>query len=193
MKNVIKYVGIVLVIAGILLVMKNLFTQDEEWNTTTKKKTTEETTEVTYYSAKIELLDEESSSYLSGSNLVLKKENGEIIEKWTTDGGVHLVNKLEKGTYVIEQESAPDGYHLNEEGVTFEIKNKDKDVVMYNTKMTEEEIEEARLQNTTSSEVAGVDNTLSEKNIWSILGGVISIGVGIGLILLQKKSSSNDV
>ena len=193
MRNVIKYVGIILVIAGILLVTKNLFTQDEEWNKTNNKKKNEEITEVAYYSAKIELLDKESNSYLNGAALVLKKENGEIIEKWTTDGGVHLVNKLEKGSYVIEQESAPEGYNLNEEGVTFEIKNKDKDVTMYNTKMTEEEIEEARQQNTTSSEVTGVDNTLSEKSIWSILGGVISIGVGIGLILLQKKSSSNDV
>ena len=37
MRNVIKYVGIILVIAGILLVTKNLFTQDEGWNENNKK------------------------------------------------------------------------------------------------------------------------------------------------------------
>lgn len=190
MRNVIKYVGIILVIAGILVVMKNLFTQDDEWNDTNKKK--EDTTEVAYYNAKIELMDKDTNSYLNGATLVLKKESGEIIEKWTTDGGVHLASKLEKGSYVVEQESAPDGYHLNEEGVSFEIKNKDKEVTMYNTKMTEEEIEEARRQNTVSSEV-GVDNTLSEKSIWAIIGGIASIGIGIGLILVQRRSSSNDV
>lgn len=188
MKNVVKYVGIVLVIAGILLVMKNLFAQDDEWSDTSKKSTSE----ITYYSAKIELLDKDTNSYLAGSTLVLKKKSGEIIEKWTTEGGVHLVNKLENGTYILEQESVSDGYHLNEEGVTFEIKGKDKKVTMYNVKMTEEEIEEARRQNTISSEV-GVDNTLSEKNIWAIIGGIASIGMGVGLILIQRRASSNDI
>lgn len=190
MKNIIKYIGIVLVIAGILLVTKNLFTQDDEWNTTDTKKN--ETTEVAYYSAKIELLDKESNAYLTGATLVLKNDVGEVVEKWTTDGGVHLVRKLKAGSYVLEQESAPEGYHLNEEGVSFKVKNKDKEVTMYNTKMTEEEIEEARQQNTTSSEV-GVDNTLSEKSILSILVGVVSIALGVGLILVQKRSSNNDV
>lgn len=190
MKNVVKYVGIILVIAGVLLVMKNLFTQDENWEQNKKEK--EETTSVVYYSAKIQLLDQESNSFLNGSNLILKNESGEVIEKWTTESGIHLVNKLKKGSYTVEQETAPEGYHLNKESVTFEIKNQDQEVTIYNTKMTEEEIEEARAQNTTSNEV-GVDNTLSEKNIWSILGGVLSIGLGIGLILLQKRSSSNDI
>lgn len=188
MRNIIKYVGIILVIAGILLVMKNLFTKDDEWNTDKKDKATE----VVYYSAKIKLLDEETESYLSGATLVLKNEAGDVIEKWTTDGGTHLVSKLEKGNYVVEQESSVDGYHVNEEGVSFEIKNKDKEVIVYNTRMTEEEIEEIRRQNTVSNEV-NVDNTLSEKGIWSIIGGIASIGIGVGLILVQRRSSSNDV
>lgn len=190
MRNGIKYVGIILVIAGILLVMKNLFTKDEEWET--KKSTKEKTTEVVYYNARIQLLDKEENSFLSGATLVLKNESGEEVEKWTTEEGVHLVNKLKKGTYTVEEEKAPEGYHLNEEKVSFEIKTSDEEVTMYNTKMTEEEQEEARRQNTTSSEV-GVDNTLSEKNIWSILGGILSIGLGIGLILFQKKTPNNDV
>ena len=180
MRNIVKYVGIILVIAGILLVMKNLFTK-ENFNETKVKET--------YYSAKIALLDKEANSYLTGATLVLKKESGEIIEKWTTEDDLYIVNKLESGTYIIEQESAPENYHLNEEGVTFKIIDEDKKVTMYNTKMTEEEI---RLQNTVSSEV-GVDNTLSEKNIWSIIGGIAIIAIGLGLILIPKKSSNNDV
>ena len=188
MRNIIKYIGIVLVIAGILLVMKNLFTKDDEWNTNNKKNKEE----IVYYNAEIKLLDKDTESYLSGSTLVLKKKTGEIIEKWITDGGVHLVNKLKNGTYVIEQESSIDGYHKNEEGVTFEIKNKNKQVTIYNKKMTEAEIEEARRQNTVSNEV-GVDNTLSEKSVWSIIGGIASIGIGISLILIYKKPSNNDI
>lgn len=186
MRNIIKYVGIVLVIAGILLVMKNLFTKDESFNEINNKSKNK------YYDVKIELLDEESNAYLKDATLVLKRNSGEIIEKWNTGENVHLVDKMKNGTYVITQESAPEGYHLNEEGVTFEVKNKDKKVTMYNKKMTEEEIEEEKIKNTTSSEVS-VDNTLSEKSIWAIVGGVISIGVGMALILIQKKSSNNDI
>lgn len=188
MRNIIKYVGIILVIAGILIVMKNLFAQDGGVSNTGKNKNKE----IVYYSAKIKLLDKETDAYLNGATLILKKESGEVVERWTTEGGVHLVSKLKKGKYVVEQESSVDGYHLNEEGVSFEIKNKDKEVILYNTKMTEEEIEEARRQNTVSNEV-GVDNTLSERSIWAIIGGIASIGIGVGLILVQRRSSSNDV
>ena len=190
MRNVVKYVGIVLVIAGIILVMKNLFTQEDEWSRPKNKK--DETTAVAHYSAKVQLLDKESSSFLSGATLVVKDEKGEVIDKWTTDGGVYLINSLKKGTYTVEQESAPDGYHKTDEKVLFTISDKDEEITIYNVKMTEQEIEETRLKNTTSNEV-GVENTLSKKSIWSILGGVASIGIGVGLILYQKKSSSNDI
>lgn len=190
MKNAIKYIGIILVIAGVLLVTKNLFTQDEEWDSKKEKKT--EATEVVYYNARIQLLDKEENTFLTGATLVIKNEAGEEIDKWETGEGVHLVNKLKKGTYTLTEEKAPEGYHFNEEVISFEIANKDQEVTMYNTKMTEEEQAEIKRQNTTSSEV-GVDNTLSEKNIWSILGGVLSIGLGVGLILIQKKAPNNDV
>lgn len=189
MKNIVKYVGIILVFAGILLVMKNLFSQDTDW--TSDKKNNIKTTEV-YYNARIQLLDKDTNSFLTGATLVLKNESGEEVEEWTTDGGIHLVNKLKTGKYTIEETNAPEGYRLEEETVSFEIKTKDQEVTVYNTAMTEEEKEEVRRQNTISNEV-GVENTLSEKNIWSILGGIISIGVGVGLILFQKKSSDNDV
>lgn len=190
MRNVIKYVGIILVIAGILLVMKNLFSQDESFNGTKKNKT--DVSEVTYYNAKISMLDKETDAYLKGISLVLKNEKNETIEKWTSEEGTHLVNKLKKGKYTIEQENTLEGYKENEEVTTFEIKDKDTEVTMYNVKLTEEEKEELRQQNTTSNEV-GVENTLSVKNIWSILGGVASIVLGVGMILFQKKSSSNDI
>lgn len=190
MRNIIRYVGIILVIAGILLVMKNLVTKDENFSDTSTNKN--QTTEVAYYSAKIKLVDKETDAYLEGASFILKNEKDEIIEKWISESNVHLISKLKKGKYTIEQEKAPDGYHLNEEVTSFEVTNKDQEVVIYNTKMTEEEIEELRQQNTTSSEVS-VDNTLSVKNIWAILGGICSIGLGIFFILIQKKPSNNDV
>lgn len=180
MKNIVKYVGIVLVIVGILLVMKNLFAKDTDWSS---NKNSSKTTEV-YYSAKIKLLDKDTDAYLTGGELELRDENGEVVGEWTTEAGVHLINKLKKGKYTLVQTGAPEDYHLNEEEITFEIKSSDKEVTMYNVKMTEEEIKE---KNTVSNEV-GVDNTLSNKSVLSVIMAAIASSAGIYLIYKEKKS-----
>lgn len=187
-RNIIKYLGIALVIVGIVLVMKNLFTKDDEWSETTKKNASKNS----YYSASIRLVDKESNAFITGAKLVLKKENGEVVEEWTTEGGVHLVNKLKNGKYVLIQESATEDYHLNEDGVSFEIDGADSEVIMYNIALTEEEKAIIKAQNTTASNV-NVDNTLSKKSIFSIFIGIASIIAGVALILVQRRSSSNDV
>lgn len=187
MKIVIKYIGIVLVIAGIILVMKNLFTMDNDEFSSSDKKNKN-----MHYNLRISLLDKDTNDYLSGASLVLKNKDGEIIEKWVTKNEVHVIEKLKNGTYVLVQDNTIDGYHKNDKDVTFEISNKDKKITIYNKKMTQDEIEEARLKNTVANEI-GVDNTLSEKSLWSILGGIASIGIGVSLIFLQRKSSSNDI
>lgn len=187
-RNIIKYVGIALVIVGIVLVMKNLFTKDEGWSETTKKSASKDA----YYSASIRLVDRESNAFITGSKLVLKNEDGEVVEEWTTEGGVHLVNKLKNGKYVLTQESTTEAYHLNEDGVSFEIDGADSDVVMYNIALTEEEKAVIKAQNTTASNV-NVDDTLSKKSIVSIFIGIASIIAGVALILVQRRSSSNDV
>ena len=178
MRTIIKYIGIALVIVGILLVMKNLFTKETNWDNNIEE------TKETYYIAKIKLLDKETKKYLPGSKLILKDENNEIIDEWTTDTKTHTIKELEKGTYTLIQSTAPENYHLNKNSLTFEIKNSDKDVVMYNTKMTEEEIKES---NTTKSEV-GVDNTLSSKSILTTIIALITITLGLTTIYKVKKN-----
>lgn len=177
MRNIIKYVGILLVIVGIVLVMRNLFSKDTDWSSD----------KVSYYSAEISVLDKQSKSFVVGAEMVLKDSDGKVIDEWTTESGAHKVNKLEKGSYTLTQVEAADYYHLNEEKITFQIKNRDKDVLMYNTKMTETEIEEERVKNTTSEETA-VDNTLSSKSILSVIISVVAIGLGTVIIYKEKKS-----
>ena len=185
MRNIIKYVGIILVIAGVLLVMKNLFAKDSNWNSNDQKENKIE--EVVYYNARIKLLDKETDYYLTGAKLVLKDENNKIVGEWTTEAGVHLINKLEKGKYTLTQTEAPEGYHLSQEVITFEIKSTDKEVTMYNTKMTEEEIKAEKAKNTTANEV-GVDNTASSKSILSVIVAIITTILGISLIYKEKKN-----
>ena len=67
--------------------------------------------------------------------------------------------------------------------ITFEIKDSNKEVIMYNKKMTDAEIKEA---NTTKTEV-GVDNTLSSKNILTTILSIITILIGLTTIYKTKK------
>lgn len=192
MRNVIRYIGIFLVIVGIFFVMSNLFSKDADWSSNEKNTSK---TKTKSYNATIQLLDKDTEAFLSGANLVLKDASGETVGSWTTEAGVHLIQNLDVGTYVVEEVEAPSGYHLSEE-VTFEVKNSDETVTMYNIKMTEEEMkqveEENRIKNTTGREI-GVENTLSLKNIWSIIGGIASIALGIGLIIYHSNLSKNDI
>lgn len=186
LRNVIKYGGLALVLVGIVIVMSNLFTNDTEWQSDGKNKRVDKNS---YYSAKISLLDQETNAFISGASLVVKDENGTVVSGWTTEDGVHLISNLKNGTYTLVQETTSSDYHLNSDVLTFKIKDKDKEVVMYNIKMTEEEKKaqgSSSNESTTSSEV-GVENTLSTKNVFSYLFAIICIGLGINFILGKKE------
>ncbi len=177
MRSIIRYLGIALVIVGILLVMKNLFSKESSWESDDKLNN------IKYYTANIKLLENDTKDYVEGAKLVLKNSKNEIVDEWTTGKRVYRVNNLENGEYTLIQTGASENYHLNELEIKFKIKNKNKDVVMYNTKMTEEEIKEA---NTTKEEV-GVDNTSSTKNILTSIIAIIITFIGLNRIYKVKK------
>ena len=190
LRNIIKYGGLALVIIGIVLVMRNLFKSDTEWNNSKNKKDNKVVT--SYYSAKVNLLDKETGVFIDGASLSIKDKTGQVISTWKTEEGAHLVTNLPKGKYTLIEEEAPEHYNINSEGVSFEIKDKDTEVTMYNEKMTEEEyanyVQEQRRKNTTSTEV-GVDNTLSIKSPKALFLAIISIFVGISMMFSSKKVS----
>lgn len=177
LKNIIRYLGLALVIVGIVLVMKNLFSNDtNDWNT--KKSNTK-----IYYEANIKLLDEETKEYIIGSDMVLKDSKGEVVDKWTTEKKSHTIIKLEKGTYTLEQIKTIDGYNLNKDTITFKILKDNKNIVMYNKSIAEEPKE-------TANEIS-VDNTLSTKNIiFTLISGLILLS-GIIIISITSKRVSN--
>ena len=47
---------------------------------------------------------------LEGAEMVLENADGEIVDKWTSDGTNHIVSKLGAGEYVLKEIAAPDGY-----------------------------------------------------------------------------------
>ena len=172
-KSIIKYVGIALVIVGVLLVMKNLFAKDDI-NMDEEK----------YYSVKIKLLDKDTSDYLEGAKLILKDQDGDIVKEWISTNKSYTVKNLINGEYTLIQDSAIENYHQNYDGVTFKIKDSNEEVVMYNIKMTEEEIKEAN----TSKDEVNVDNTASSKSILVVILATILTSVGFNLIYKVKKS-----
>ena len=47
---------------------------------------------------------------LVGAEMVLENADGEIVDRWTSDGTNHVVSKLGAGEYVLKEIAAPDGY-----------------------------------------------------------------------------------
>ena len=79
-KNIIRYVGLALVIVGIVLVMKNLFANSSNtWSSGNNGINNK-----VYYEASIKLLDKETSDYVVGADLVLKDNNDKVIDEWKT-------------------------------------------------------------------------------------------------------------
>lgn len=172
-KNIIRYVGLALVIVGIVLVMKNLFSTDTNNSWGSKEVRTSKTN---YYEANIKLLDEESKDYVVGSTLVLKDEKGKVVDEWKTSKYVHTIVKLENGTYKLSQVKGIDGYELNDKVITFKIDGKNKDIVMYNTAIVKE----------VSKEV-NVESTASSKSVFSVIFAIVVILSGIYMVASQTR------
>lgn len=177
LKNVIRYLGLALVIVGIVLVMKNLFANSS--NNWSSDNNNNSSNSKVYYEANIKLLDKETSEYVIGADLVLKDNNDKVIDEWKTTDSAHKVIKLEKGTYILEQKSTVDGYEANDTSLVFKITGEDKSIVMYNKAKVDEVKESA-------SEV-GVDNTLSTKSTLSIVVAISILLVGIKMVLFPNN------
>ena len=60
---------------------------------------------------------------------------------WTTKKGQTDEISLEPGSYVLHEESAPDGYVLNTSDISFEINDKDVELKMFNSEATTLQLE----------------------------------------------------
>ena len=111
---------------------------------------------------------------LPGAHLILKDQDGNIVKDgdWVSTNDPHLIEGLGKGTYTLTEITAPDGYSLNEETITFTIDENGAisgDTVMYNTPIPD------------------VPSTLSTKSIVLTILGIILVATGIGLYRLGLK------
>lgn len=114
---------------------------------------------------------------LPGAHLVLKDEDGNIIDEWVSGDTPHEIEGLETGkTYVLTETIAPNGYVLNEESIEFTV-NDDGTVttiVMYNAPT--EIIEE-------------VPKTSAFKTAAYSLIGIVVIAIGSLIIFRNVKEN----
>ena len=115
---------------------------------------------------------------LPGATLVLKNDEGDIVETWVSTEIPHIIYNLPLGRYTLTEEKAPDGYALSTETITFDITDfgVEKKVVMYNDV---EEIVEVPVEPTSSFSTMTM----------SIVGLII---IGFGSMLIYKNYKKNE-
>ena len=74
----------------------------------------------------IKKLDQETRNQLAGAVLVVKNSKGEEIARFTTTDQAYVINDLTNDTYTIEEISAPQGYVINNNKLSFTIDDEHK-------------------------------------------------------------------
>ena len=98
-------------------------------------------------------IDEDTREILAGAVLVIKNASGKEIARFTTTGSSYTIENIDNGTYTVEEISAPNGYILSDEKVSFTIddKNRTAQVTFKNKKETTTTIVEVPQTNSNAS------------------------------------------
>ena len=118
---------------------------------------------------KISKQDITTKAELPGAKLVLKDALGNVVEEWVSTTTPHYITKkLTPGKYVLSETTAPEGYQLNTETVTFTVASDggvEKTVVMYNTPIPDNSrIKISKQDITTGKELPGAKLKVKDAN-----------------------------
>ncbi len=118
-------------------------------------------------------VDESTGDALAGAVLVVKDANGKEVARFTTTTESYVLVDLAEGTYMVEEISAPAGYQLNSEKISFTI---DEDHLSH--QITFKNYPEVSVPNTSSN----------GSMIFTILGMLI-VASGIGFVYKNAKQA----
>jgi len=145
--------------------------EDGKIRTVTMYNSPEEVEETIVKISKKDITNDEE---LPGATLIIKDSTGKELYKWESTNEAYIIKGLEEGTYTLEETIAPEGYVLNKEIITFEVKNNGEvtEVVMYNTPEVTEVIEVPDTGSFTS-------------NLTYVIGGLVIL---IGSVLIYRNA-----
>ncbi len=114
-------------------------------------------------------IDQDTKQPLSGATLLVRKSDGSEVARFTTNGNAYVLTDIANGTYTLEEVSAPSGYVLNTNKITFVVDDNhlSQQITFVNVK-----------------QVKVPDTASSSSIIITILGLVI---VGSAFILIKKN------
>lgn len=130
----------------------------------------------------ISKLDSETNEFVSGANLVIKNIKGEKVASYTTTKESYYIN-LDEGEYTLTEESAPSGYVLNTEAISFKV---DADGILYIKSNNNDYIKANGIimYNDPIHEVIEIPSTGLSSTLTYVIGALI---VSIGAIVLYKN------
>lgn len=73
---------------------------------------------------------------LSGAGMQVVNSNGTVVDSWTSTGEKHTVKGLTQGTYTVKEISAPAGYKLATNTITFKVDANGKTTASNGTSLT---------------------------------------------------------
>lgn len=111
-------------------------------------------------------IDKSTGTPLAGATLLVTNSNGEEIATIETTTDPYVLTNLPYGTYTVEEVSAPDGYILSSEKITFTIDDQN-----LSHQITFENYPEVI-----------VPNTISNSSIIFSILGIIILSIGIGFV-----------
>ena len=108
---------------------------------------------------------DEKGAALAGAKLVVKDKDGNAVgDTWLTDGTAHDVTGLAKGTYVLSEIAAPEGYRVSED-VPFEVTGKETAGQVITVEMKDSVIPKKHKRSLTVTKHLRLDGTTGEVGI----------------------------
>lgn len=94
--------------------------------------TVQDETTLTLDTSKVTItkIDEETNKPLAGATFVLTDSTGKTISTWTSTTNAHVIKNLPNGTYTLKETAAPEGYILNDQAITFEITDTNRNILI---------------------------------------------------------------
>ncbi|MCD8347916.1 MAG: Cna B-type domain-containing protein [Lachnospiraceae bacterium] len=130
---------------------------------------------------------------LAGASLVVKDEDGNIVDEWTSTEEGHTIAGLQSGTYTLTEVTAPDGYELAET-ITFEVVDSAEDqyVTMYDSP------KEATVDLTGKSSTSSLSGSLTSSSVntgdgFRYLPALLAMMAGAALLVavaLKKRKTA---